>query len=270
MQSQPQTHHDGLQEGAPSYGAQRSICFSVVSHGQGKQVALLLSDIARLAPKWLNWKINVVVTINVPEDEEFLELGRTLNLRVIKNPEKKGFGANHNSALTAENSEFYAVVNPDIRIQSLEINSLIAPLDDEQCLISAPIVCGSSGEVQDSARRFPTWERLAFRFTTRNRTGDYLIGDVPVQVDWVAGMFMVMRATAWKTLRGFDERYFMYLEDADLCRRAAHLGGGTVITPRARVIHDGQRASRRNWRHFFWHVRSATRFLSTRRTTRMS
>jgi N-acetylglucosaminyl-diphospho-decaprenol L-rhamnosyltransferase len=81
--------------------------------------------------------------------------------------------------------------------------------------------------------------------------------------DWLAGMFLLVRSDAFRASGGFDERYFMYSEDAELCLRLQLRGGRIRQVPAARVVHAAQRASRRSWQHFRWHVTSLLRYWSS-------
>ena len=76
-------------------------------------------------------------------------------------------------------------------------------------------------------------------------------------------MFVVFRREAYQEVGGFDDRrFFMYLEDADICRRLAREGWKVLVNPNVQVIHMAQRASRRNLKHMRWHITSAFRFLT--------
>ena len=110
-------------------------------------------------------------------------------------------------------------------------------------------------------RRFPTIARLFQRAVLRRRHPDYVAKDAPIDVDWVAGMFIAFRWTTYADLRGFDERYYMYMEDVDICHRLHLRGLSVMLDPRVHVVHDAQRASRRSWQHRRWHLRSALRYL---------
>jgi GT2 family glycosyltransferase len=77
-----------------------------------------------------------------------------------------------------------------------------------------------------------------------------------MEVDWVAGLFMAMRAETFETLGGFDERYFLYCEDAELCLRAWNRGFDVRVVPAAPVTHPARRQTMKNWRHFRWHLES--------------
>ena len=69
---------------------------------------------------------------------------------------------------------------------------------------------------------------------------------------------LVLPQPVWQALKGFDEAYFMYCEDVDLCLRL-RLAGLALVRAPAQVVHAGQRASHRRWAHLQWHVRSLLR-----------
>ncbi|WP_431048568.1 glycosyltransferase family 2 protein [Roseateles sp. L2-2] len=234
------------------------VCLSIVSHGQGALIRPLLADLSRGAVA----AAEIIVTLNLPEDESFLREFPALPLRVIRNDAPQGFGANHNAAFRASTAPYFVVVNPDIRLQEFSIAPLLAALDDPSIGLAAPLVFSGAGELQDSARRFPTVGRLLRRKLQGVRGPDYVFGQAPAEVDWVAGMFMVLRRDTYAAIGGFDDRYFMYFEDVDLCKRLRGRGLRTVVVPGVRVIHDAQRASRRSARHLAWHLTSAFRFLA--------
>lgn len=231
---------------------------SIVSHGQGALIHLLLNDLAQLPQQ----NFEVIVTINLPEDETPYQ-GYTFPLRIIRNVTPKGFGANHNSAFRESLSQWFAVVNPDIRINALDLQSLISPFKNQSVAAVAPVVLASDGRVEDSFRRFPTLTRFAKRKFLRQRNADYEVANTPYAVDWVAGMFVVFRREAYQEVGGFDDRrFFMYLEDADICRRIGQKGWQVIVNPDSKVIHMAQRASRRNLKHMRWHAVSAFRYLT--------
>ena len=74
---------------------------------------------------------------------------------------------------------------------------------------------------------------------------------------------LLVRSAAFRASGGFDERYFMYSEDAELCLRLQLAGGRIRQVADARVMHAAQRASRRSWQHFRWHVTSLLRYWSS-------
>jgi N-acetylglucosaminyl-diphospho-decaprenol L-rhamnosyltransferase len=237
-----------------------SLSLSIVSHGQGTLIRPLLDDILRLCVCTPGLD-EILLTLNIPEDESFAQAFPDLPLKVLRNAAPKGFGANHNAAFGESRGDLFIVVNPDIRLTELPTEPMIAMLAGGAGAW-APVVATSAGRIEDSARRFPTFGRLARRVLLRQRAPDYRLDQGPVPVDWVAGMFMAFPRSIYAALGGFDERYFMYMEDADICRRMHRLLHRDVIfDPRVQIIHDAQRASRRSGQHLRWHLRSALRFL---------
>jgi N-acetylglucosaminyl-diphospho-decaprenol L-rhamnosyltransferase len=234
------------------------LTLSVVSHNQGALIKLLLDDLAKLPQK----NFDVLITLNLPEDESVFQ-GYPFPLRVIRNDAQKGFGANHNAAFRQSSSQWFAIVNPDIRIKSLDLNALISPFQNEIVAAVAPLVISSEGKVEDSARRFPTLLLLLMRTLLGRRDTDYKVEKTPYIVDWVAGMFVVFRREAYQAIGGFDDRrFFMYFEDADICWRIEKKGWKVLINPSSTVIHVAQRASHRSLRHMRWHAVSAFRYLT--------
>jgi hypothetical protein len=86
------------------------------------------------------------------------------------------------------------------------------------------------------------------------------MGQPPFEPDWVAGMFVLFSALAYKKLEGFDENYFLYYEDVDICRRAHLLGLKIICCPEVTIVHHAQRASRKSIRHMCWHLESMRRY----------
>lgn len=241
-----------------SVAASVQITLSIVSHGQATLIRSLLADLAELPQ--LNFE--VVITINLPEDDSPYH-GHPFPLRIIRNDIPKGFGANHNAAFRASQAPYFAVVNPDIRLGITAPTSLLVGFTDPLTAVCAPLVTNSLGEVEDSARRFPTWSSLIRKALGWHTPVEYLIEDKPLAVDWVAGMFAVFRREAYLDVNGFDDkRYFMYYEDVDVCYRLNQRGWKVMLLPSVRVIHDAQRASHRNARHMRWHATSLVRFLT--------
>lgn len=233
---------------------------SIVSHQSGLLVTNLLHDLRQHLPP----DAEILLTLNCPENEDFLVHAKDLPLTVLRNPRPLGFGANHNQAFALAKGKRFVVVNPDIRLldspwQTLE-SALVQGIG-----ASAPQVLASSGCIEDSVRRYPSIPRLLRRVVLKRRSADYaprLSNPPHIPVDWAAGMFIVFDADAFRTVGGFDTRYHMYLEDVDICQRLNAAGHCVLWVPATSVLHDAQRASHSSWMHRRWHLRSALRYLT--------
>jgi N-acetylglucosaminyl-diphospho-decaprenol L-rhamnosyltransferase len=73
-------------------------------------------------------------------------------------------------------------------------------------------------------------------------------------------MFMLFPSRVYEELAGLNEKFFLYYEDVDICCRARLRGYEVALDPAAQIVHEAQRASRRDLRHFGWHLRSMMRF----------
>lgn len=231
------------------------ISVSLVSHGHVAEVRNLLSDLERLAPRG----IEVILTLNSGADRPLRDALRRDSGRIIVNPTPKGFGANHNAAFGASNGEFFCVINPDIRLQANAFAPLLAALARERVGIAGPRVFDSQGVAQRNFRKVPTPARLVKRALSGKGDYDYA-HPAPGEVEWLAGMFMLFRRDLFESLGGFDERYFLYYEDVDICCRARLAGWRVWLEPSASVIHDARWASHSNPKFALWHARSLLRF----------
>jgi GT2 family glycosyltransferase len=233
---------------------------SLVSHGHAAMPPDLLEDIRAITQRYGREMFELLLTFNIPEDDGFIDRFRDLPLTRIDNVRPAGFGANQNAAFKRSHGQYFVILNPDARISAVDLDALLAPFAHADVGAVAPRVIDSAGALQDSARRFPTIPGLLRRVLTSRRECDYPAVQEPTPVDWVAGMFVVFRRQAWVSVGGFDERFFMYFEDVDLCRRLRRAGWTIIYQPVTSIVHDAQRASHRRADHRRWHLRSATRY----------
>lgn len=226
----------------------RSVVVSVVSHGHGSLVQALLNDLARISATTVR---RVVLTQNLPEAEpEAPSTGWPFVLQVVKNTVPAGFGVNHNRALAGAAEPFVCVLNPDVGLDGLDpFAALTQAAAQPGAGCAYPEQVDVQGRRQDCERELPTPQAL-----WRRR----ILGRRDTRVDWVNAACLVLPQPVWRAVGGFDEAYFMYCEDVDLCLRV-RLGGWALVRVPARVVHNGQRASHRRWNHLRWHVRSLLR-----------
>ncbi len=193
-----------------------------------------------------------------------------------------GFGAGVNrglAALAGDSSppELVLVSNPDLVVHAGALPALRAALDAHPAwAIAGPRIFTDEGDVYPSVRRFPSFADAAGHallavfapenpFTRRYNPGTPE-GDVVAPADWVSGSCFLARREALEELGGFDEAYFMYAEDMDLCWRAHAAGWGVGFAGTAAATHvQGVSTARHPYKMLLAHHRSALRF--TVRTT---
>jgi N-acetylglucosaminyl-diphospho-decaprenol L-rhamnosyltransferase len=232
------------------------VSISVVSHGQAGLVASLLADIAA----HVRAPIEVILTMNLPEARPFDPARFAFPLRILENPAPKGFAANQNAAFRMSRGAFFCVLNPDIRMDRDPFPDLLKCLQEPAVGLAAPLIRNPAGAVEDSARRFPTPFSILRKALLRPTGVDYPIGDESIYPDWVAGMFMVFPREVFAALGGFDERYFLYYEDVNLCARLRLAGKRVALCTSAFAVHDARRQSLRSLRYMRWHLSSMMRY----------
>jgi len=238
---------------------QDRVCVSVVSHLQARLVQGLLDDLAAHCRD----TIEVILTLNLDEPLPFEVANFGFPIEVVRNHTPRGFGTNHNAAFRRSRQPVFCVLNPDIRLAANPFPELMRELQRDRTGVVAPRIVDPSGRTEDSARRFPTLWSLVAKALGHANALDYEIGAMPFSPDWVAGMFMLFKQEAFRAVGGFDERYFLYYEDVDICARLRAAGYAIHLVPAVSAIHDARRASRRNWRHRAWHLQSIVRYLLT-------
>jgi len=221
---------------------------SVVSHGHGPLVQRLLDDLARLSSATVR---RVVLTLNVPEAPPLPPAGGwPFALQIRGNARPVGFGTNHNRALAGATEPCVCVLNPDITLACGDPFAALVQLAAAPGIGCAyPVQIDAQGRRQDSERALPTpralWRRRARRLPE-------------TRLDWVNAACLVLPQPVWQSLNGFDEGYFMYCEDVDLCLRL-RLAGFRLARAPAQLVHAGQRASGRRLNHLCWHLQSLWR-----------
>jgi len=233
------------------------LTLSIVSHGQIGLVNLLLADIEKHCDAAA---LEVILTVNIPEPLPASLKKLAFTIQVIQNPAALGFGRNHNQAFRQAQGEFFGVLNPDVRIDSDVLELLMAGLRRPLAGVVAPLVVDKWGAIEDSARRFPTPLKILCKLFGRCKGGDYVIGAEPVYPDWVGGMCMLFQRDVYQQLGGFNEKFFLYYEDVDLCARIWLKGLRVALIPEARVTHEARRSSHQNAAYLLMHIRSMARF----------
>ncbi|RYF30760.1 MAG: glycosyl transferase [Comamonadaceae bacterium] len=231
---------------APSSN-RKPITVSIVSHGQLALVRPLLEQLDRFSLAMVE---KVVLTINIPEPDLLADAIWRFPVERIVNAEAKGFGANHNAAFGQCDTAWFLVLNPDIRFDGDVLAPLVAQARPESGLLT-PRILEPGKAAPEQHREIIT----PLEIVSRKRPG-YVRPTVPA---WIPGLFMLFRSDAYARIEGFDERFFMYGEDFDICARVQLAGWQLQVAENLLALHDARRASHRSKRHLYWHLSSLLR-----------
>lgn len=206
------------------------------------------------------------------DDSCLLVRERYPSVALLPLADNRGFGAAHNAIIQTITSDYHAIVNPDIEVEPQTLERLAAYLDEHpEAVLVTPMIRNTDGSPQAVPRVLPrrrymfagqlerfggVFRRWRDEYTRRRET----FTD-PTPITFCTGCFMMVRTEALKREGGFDDRFFMYMEDADLSRRlAAH--GELILLPAASVTHRWEKASGKSGKFLRIHLRSMRMYFS--------
>jgi len=214
----------------------------------------------------------LVVENGSAEDARRLLAGHGLAVPVLSTGANLGYGAGANRGVAATSGEFVLLANADLQVHRGAVNALVGALDDEPSwAVVGPRLLDAAGHIYPSVRRFPSMVDAAGHalislvqpdnpFSNRYRPPE-AGGSSRGPADWVSGACFLVRRSAMEELGGFDEAYFMFAEELDLCWRAHQAGWGVGVEPAAVVTHlEGVSRRRHPYKMLLAHHRSALRF----------
>jgi GT2 family glycosyltransferase len=209
---------------------------------------------------------------NTP-DKKFKNIFKQREIKYIAVGENIGFGCGHNTILKElENfSSYHLILNPDVFFHQNVIPNLILELEkNKEVAMIAPKVRFPNGQHQFSCRRYPSVKELFTRrfpflkpiFKTTIYNGQYREKDLskPFYAEYLAGCFQLYKTSDFVKLKGFDERYFLYMEDVDICRKIDFLGKKKMYFPDEQIVHVLKQGSLKNINLFFRHISSAVKY----------
>lgn len=230
---------------------------------------------------------DVVVVDNASADGSAAMLSaiRDVRVRVVENDRNAGFGAAADLGAQQASGDVLLFLNSDARLRSDAVSILAAEVERAAGrAIVGPRLVGEDGDIQRSAGLVPKPDDLLVRGLGIHHLGRALgrlplVGRLlsgnriameydqaitatgPIGVSMVSGACMAIGREAFEELGGFDQRYFMYFEDADLCRRATRAGWPVRYVPNAIVDHVGGASSAGDYRFGPMHAASMVRYL---------
>lgn len=241
------------------------ISAAIVTYNDQERVKKACASIIENTKKY---PLNLTVVDNASADGS-IKSAQDCGAKVISLDKNIGFGAAHNKLLQTKMGKYHFVINPDIFIDSDVLSSLVDFMEENTDVVMVmPKILNPDGTEQKLPKEKPTFKRLFLGRLSRKIRNEYIWADKQidsvVDVDFCTGCFFCIRSEVFKKLGGFDERYFMYLEDVDLTLRAKKLGR-VVMQPGVSVIHEWERQSAKSLRYLLIHICSCIKFLLGRR-----
>ncbi len=215
-----------------------------------------LADFLRSLPEASSSPVAVTVVDNGSTDGSVERVRQHPGVDLVESGSNRGYGGAANLGVAGATEEWVLVVNPDIEFQPGAIDELLAVTERwPRCGALGPRIHTADGMLYPSARDLPSlgrgighaafgwvWPSNPWTASYRRERG------TPVEgvVGWLSGACLLLRREAFTAVGGFDETYFMYFEDTDLCERLAAAGWDVVYAPSATVVHHGGHATSRN------------------------
>lgn len=186
--------------------------------------------LASLAPGLSGMRHVVLVDNASHDDTRAIAAKHIPHARLIANPSNVGFGAANNQALTHVSTPFVLLVNPDCAFEPQAVLTLLACADAFPTASAiGPQLTGRRGELDVSYR----WPTSAWPSRGRHAEG-------PLCVGFISGACLLVRTEALRAIGGFDEAFFLYYEDDDLCLRLQRHAGALIVEPASRVFHQSR------------------------------
>ncbi|MFE5324056.1 glycosyltransferase family 2 protein [Paenibacillus sp. NPDC056579] len=230
------------------------LSLAIVTYNNAKIIEKSVRSIIENIPTTITYILYIVDNNSL---DNTLEVVKKIegNIKIIKLTNNNGFGSGHNKVLDLLNSKYHLVVNPDIVIESAEqIKKMFDYMENNlEVGMLSPLIVNPDLSTQYLCKYNPTVIDMLIRRISpkifKKRQAWYVMKhtgyDKIMNLEYASGCFMFFRTSLFIELRGFDENFFMYLEDADITRRVNQISK-TIFFPEARVIHAWERGSYKN------------------------
>ena len=217
--------------------------------------------------KDINFKLYVVDNNSTDGTVEHIKENYP-QVEVVALKENLGFGAGHNKAVRMVDSDYHVIINPDIVFIENSIKKMVDYLENNEDIgVLSPKICFPDGREQILGKKDPHFKYILASRLRGDEPGTllkkYAMLDCdltkPIDIENASGCFMVFRTSILKKVDGFDERYFMYFEDADITRKARKYSR-VVYYPEAVVSHVWNRDSKHNFKLLAIHIHSMLKY----------
>ncbi len=225
-----------------------TVTVSIVSHEHDQWIRKLMAQLCDVHGGLI---AHVVLTHNLrAEAVPTPPNGWPFKLTQVFNESPAGFGTNHNRAFELCRTNYFCVLNPDIELCDPSVwPRLVHCMSDPEVGCAYPSLLNTDGTQQENEREVVTPFSLLRR---------HVLKSPQRRADWASAAFWLVSARAWRSIGGFDEKYYMYCEDVDFCLRL-QMGGWKLARADAQAVHDGGWSSRQIGTYLAWHLSSLLR-----------
>jgi len=208
----------------------------------------------------LSYEKELIIVDNSPSDELASVCNNFDSITYIYSNKNLGFGKAHNLAFKCrkKHSDIHLIMNPDIYFDSEDMNNFIKWFFYSDSVLAIPKVFYPNGKEQNIVRKVPTIFSLIKRQFFKG-VDEIRIDNEIKEIPFAHGCFFAFKSEIFSKLNGFDERFFMYMEDIDVWIRSKEYGK-TTINPNFKIYHYFRRGSKSNIKLFFYHLISAIKF----------
>ncbi|MGD9157056.1 MAG: glycosyltransferase family 2 protein [Desulfobacteraceae bacterium] len=225
----------------------------IVNYRSWKKLEDCLNSLQCVDPSKVT--LDIIVVDNCSDDSQFEAFAAAFPaVRFILNSGNYGYAHGCNTGAKAGLGEYFLFINPDTIAQPGSIELLLSKIKDYPLnSIISTLQITPKGKTERVERFFPQWLLLTglgkslYRLINHSRLRREFARDKEaVFPDWVSGSVQFMRKEAYISLKGWDERFWMYKEDVDICLRATKMGGKIVLLQKAGFLHNHGGSSRIN------------------------
>lgn len=232
----------------------KKVSVSIVTYNNQNEIEGVLRSLFETTLSSFLLEVNILDN-NSSDNTVLIVSSKFPNCKIFKINKNLGYGAGHNQIIKNIDSDYHIIVNPDITFRPDTISKLIDYMDtNSDVVVCSPKVLNKDGSPQFLPKKRPTIKFLLggpfenkgkiFKKWRDEFTFVDKILTTPVPIDFCTGCFMFCNTSALKKCKGFDERYFMYFEDADLTREMQKYGK-TMYNPNIEVFHEWKRENQK-------------------------
>ncbi len=250
----------------------RKIDIIIVNHNSTDYLLKCIHSIYDVLEKEI--AVSIYVVDNASEDNIERLSQKFPQVSLLKNKVDIGFARAVNYYISRTSAPYIMLLNPDTLVEKSFFASILKFMEENPSVgVFGPKILEENGQVQGSARSFPTPMTALFgrntfmskffpnnRMTSKNVLTNRIDGEKKMEVDWVSGACMILRRSAIKEVGLMDEKFFLYWEDADLCKRMSEKGWRVVYSPNASIMHYAGVSSKKKIRPLLEFHKSAYYF----------